>query len=83
MYNAISNTAEYGGLKNGKRIITDKVKNEMEEIIKEIKDKKFFKIWELEAENDYPELKKMRKDQNNSLFESTAKDIISDRKDIY
>lgn len=75
MYNAISTTAEFGGLKVGDRIISDEVKIEMEKIINEIKNKDFFKSWESDAKNNYAELNKMKLEQSNSLFEQMTKII--------
>ena len=42
---SVSNTAEYGDLSRGPRIITDKTKAEMKKILKEIQDGTFAKEW--------------------------------------
>ena len=43
---SISNTAEWGDLKTGPRIITDKTKAEMKQVLKEIQDGTFAKGWQ-------------------------------------
>lgn len=48
MRNAISNTAEYGDLTRGDRIIDDHVKAEMKKLLKEIQTGTFAKEWILE-----------------------------------
>ena len=75
MYKAISDTAEFGGMKQGKRIISGTVKLEMEKIVKEIQNKEFYKKWELETKKGYPELEKMRYEQAISFFEQTTKNV--------
>ena len=75
MYKAISDTAEYGGMKQGKRIISGTVKLEMEKVVKEIQNKEFYKNWELETKKGYPELEKMRYEQAISFFEQTTKNL--------
>ncbi|MEM7070364.1 MAG: ketol-acid reductoisomerase [Pseudomonadota bacterium] len=45
---SISNTAEYGDYVTGKRIITDKTRNEMKKILKDIQSGRFTRNWMLE-----------------------------------
>ena len=47
---SISDTAEYGDLTRGPRIITDAVKEEMRKVLKEIQDGKFAQEWIAESE---------------------------------
>ena len=52
MNNAISDTAEYGGITRGKRIINESVENEMRHILKEIQSGDFHKEWQKESERN-------------------------------
>lgn len=45
MRDAISNTAEYGDLSRGPRIVTDAVRREMKQILAEIRDGRFAQEW--------------------------------------
>jgi len=63
MRHSISDTAEYGDLTRGPRIIDPSVKQRMKEVLSEIqKDKgaKFAKEWMEETKNGYPNFKKLR-----------------------
>jgi ketol-acid reductoisomerase len=51
---SISNTAQYGDLTRGPRIITDETKKEMKKILKEIQDGVFAKEWMLECRANKP-----------------------------
>lgn len=58
---SISNTAEYGDLTRGPRIITDETKKEMKRILDEIQTGKFALEWMLENKANQPTLKAMRR----------------------
>jgi ketol-acid reductoisomerase len=58
---SISNTAEYGDLTRGPRIITDETKKEMKKILDEIQGGKFALEWMLENKASQPTLKAMRR----------------------
>jgi ketol-acid reductoisomerase len=51
---SISNTAQYGDLTRGPRIITDETKREMKKILKEIQDGAFAREWILECKANKP-----------------------------
>lgn len=51
---SISNTAQYGDLTRGPRIITEETKREMKKILKEIQDGSFAKEWILECKANKP-----------------------------
>jgi ketol-acid reductoisomerase len=51
---SISNTAQYGDLTRGPRIITDETKKEMKKILSEIQDGKFAREWMLECKANKP-----------------------------
>jgi ketol-acid reductoisomerase len=58
---SISNTAEYGDLTRGPRIINDETKAEMRQILKEIQEGQFAKEFILENRAGAPTLKAMRR----------------------
>tara|TARA_Y100001970_G_C14219349_1_gene851678 strand:+ start:185 stop:1174 length:990 start_codon:yes stop_codon:yes gene_type:complete len=76
----ISDTAEYGGLTRGKRIINQDVVDEMKKILHEIQSGSFYDEWQLEAKNNYPKLEELRRMDNNSEIEKLSKNIL---KEIY
>jgi ketol-acid reductoisomerase len=57
---SISDTAEYGDLTRGPRIITPQVKNEMRRILTEIQDGSFAREWVTEDDNGRPNYTKLR-----------------------
>lgn len=78
MYSAISETAEFGGLKQGSRIINSSVKSELRSILNDIQDKSFYEEFEKDAKNNFEILTKMRNKQRNSIFEQTSRLINND-----
>ncbi|MEE0025797.1 ketol-acid reductoisomerase [Methanobrevibacter sp.] len=60
MWHDVSNTAEYGGLTRGKRIITQEAKDGMKQVLTEIQDGTFKKQWADENATDGANLKEMR-----------------------
>ena len=58
---SISNTAEYGDLTRGPRIITDETKREMKKILTEIQDGEFAKEWMLENKANKPVFNALRR----------------------
>jgi ketol-acid reductoisomerase len=61
MWYSVSNTAEYGGLTRGSRIVTDETKEEMRRILKEIQTGNFAKEFVLENQAGAPSIKAMRR----------------------
>jgi ketol-acid reductoisomerase len=60
MWTDVSNTAEYGGLTRGNRIITQEAKDGMKTVLKEIQDGTFKKQWHDENVTNGANLKEMR-----------------------
>lgn len=58
---SISNTAEYGDLTRGSRVITEETKKEMAKILKEIQNGEFARDFILENQAGAPNLKAMRR----------------------
>jgi len=74
---SISDTAEYGGYKVGKRIITDETRKEMKKVLTEIQNGKFAKEWIHENEIGRPEFNAMRKSEAEHQIEITGADLRS------
>src|SRR3546814_20120673 len=58
---SISNTAEYGDIKTGPRIITDETKKEMKRVLDDIQSGRFVKDFVRDNQAGQPELKASRK----------------------
>ncbi len=61
MWYSVSNTAEYGGLTRGPRIVTDETKKEMKRILNEIQTGNFAKEFVAENQAGAPSIKAMRR----------------------
>ncbi len=71
---SISNTAQYGDLTRGPRIITEETKNEMKKILTEIQSGVFAKEWMLECKANKPVFNALtRKGEEHSIEEVGAK----------
>lgn len=72
---SVSDTAEYGGMSRGPRLITENTKKEMRKILKEVQSGQFAKEWILENENGQPELTKLRKDNEQHPIEKVGAEL--------
>ena len=61
MWYSVSNTAEYGGLTRGPRLVTDETKQEMKRILTEIQEGKFAREFVGEDQAGAPGIKAMRR----------------------
>ena len=75
MRDCVSNTAEYGDLKSGKRIINDNTRKEMKNILNEIQNGEFAKDWLIENQIGRPYFKAMRNKEANFLIEKVGKEL--------
>ena len=76
MNNSISDTAEYGGITRGKRIINAEVEAEMKKALKEIQSGEFYREWKNEHENGYPQLEKLRKEEKELPIEAIGQYML-------
>ena len=72
---SISNTAEYGEYVSGKKIIDNKTKERMKEILKDIQSGKFAKQWMDECRNGQKKFLKMRKELSEHPIEKVGKKL--------
>ena len=69
MRKRVSDTAEYGDVTRGKRVINDDTRKIMKEMLKEIQTGEFAKEWIEENKKGRPNFTKMRKDGENHPIE--------------
>jgi ketol-acid reductoisomerase len=72
---SISNTAEWGDLKTGPRIITEQTKQEMKKVLKEIQDGTFAKGWRAEYEGGMKNFKRLYEADNSHPVEVTGRKL--------
>jgi ketol-acid reductoisomerase len=70
-----SDTAEYGDLTRGPRVITSAVKGEMRKILDEIQDGTFAREWVAEDENGRPNFTKLREEGQRHQIEEVGKKL--------
>ncbi|MDD3946690.1 MAG: ketol-acid reductoisomerase [Clostridia bacterium] len=74
---SISDTAEYGGYKIGKRIINEDAKKEMKKVLSEIQNGSFARDWILENQAGRPHFNAMRRMEKEHQVETTGADLRS------
>ncbi|RLD11817.1 ketol-acid reductoisomerase [candidate division KSB1 bacterium] len=72
---SVSDTAEYGGMTRGPRVITKETKENMRSILKEIQDGSFAREWIEENEKGQPTLKKLRGKYLNHPIEKVGAEL--------
>lgn len=75
MRRGVSNTACYGDLSRGPRIITERTRKEMKKILKEIKTGKFAKEWIKENEMGRPNFDRLIKEGDTHKIEEVGKKL--------
>ena len=69
---SVSDTAEYGGMTRGPRIINQESKNVMKKILSEIQSGQFAKEWLAEYKSGGPEFEKLRKSNREHSIETVG-----------
>jgi ketol-acid reductoisomerase len=72
---SISNTAEYGDIHTGPRLITEETKKEMKRVLADIQDGRFVQRFMLDNAAGNPELKASRKKQAQHPIERTGEQL--------
>ncbi|MEA2496763.1 MAG: ketol-acid reductoisomerase [Thermoleophilaceae bacterium] len=72
---SISNTAEYGDLTRGKRVIGAPTRQAMKEILSEIQSGEFAKEWIAENRAGQENFQRMREEQKNHQVETVGKEL--------
>jgi len=77
MRDSISDTAEYGDITRGRRIVTDDTRYEMEQILGEIQSGEFAKEWILENMAGRPVYNALKRKDSEHLIEQVGKKLRS------
>lgn len=75
MYYSVSDTAEYGGMTCGPKVINDETKERMKELLEDIQKGKFAKNWILENKAGRPELEARRQEHRELKIEEVGKKL--------
>jgi ketol-acid reductoisomerase len=75
MRDSISNTAEYGDLTRGPRVVTDETRKEMRKILSEIQSGQFAREFVLENQAGKPGFTAMRRQEAEHPIEEVGKDL--------
>ncbi|MCK4522958.1 ketol-acid reductoisomerase [Candidatus Aerophobetes bacterium] len=75
MRSAISNTAQYGDLTRGPRIITEKTREEMRKILQEVQSGQFAREWIMENQTNQPVFNALTKKDAEHLIEKVGKKL--------
>jgi ketol-acid reductoisomerase len=74
---SISNTAEYGDLTRGRRVISDETRRAMKEILQEIQSGDFAREWIAENRAGQENFKRMREEQSRHGVETVGQELRS------
>lgn len=77
MRQVVSDTAEYGDLTRGPRVINDCVRAEMKRILAEVQDGTFAREWILENQANRPVYNALRNQDMNHLIEKVGRELRS------
>ena len=69
---SVSDTAEYGGMTRGSRIITEETRKEMKKILLEVQNGSFADEWIKENLDGQPEMERLRDDTKKHLIEEVG-----------
>jgi ketol-acid reductoisomerase len=75
MHKYISDTAKYGDLTRGPRVVNDRVKGEMKKILKEVQNGKFAKQWIEESASGGKNYTKMLKQDTDRQIEKVGAEL--------
>ena len=78
MNSAISDTAEYGGITRGRRVISEDVETNMKNALEEIQSGEFHVEWKKEHDKGYPLLKKLRKEEKELPIEAISQYMLKE-----
>jgi len=75
MRESVSDTAEYGDYTRGPRVIDDLVREEMEQILREVQDGTFAREWILENQAGCPSFNALRRRDREHLVEQVGREL--------
>ena len=77
MRNDVSNTAEFGDLTRGPRVIDESVRERMRELLKEVQNGEFAREWVLENQANQPVLQALRRQESELQIEKVGENLRS------
>jgi ketol-acid reductoisomerase len=75
MHEFVSETAKYGDLTRGPRIIDEHVKENMRAVLKEVRDGTFAREWIAENKAGLPKYKKLLQEDLDNSIETVGKEL--------
>ena len=75
MWHSVSDTAEYGGLTRGDRIIDDHAREQMEEVLEEVQDGTFARQWITENQAGRPNYDQIKTAEENHEIEAVGEEL--------
>jgi len=75
MWDSVSDTAEYGGLTRGDRVVDDHAREQMEEVLEEVQDGTFARQWILENQAGRPGYNQLRDAEKNHEIEQVGEEL--------
>ncbi|SDC08785.1 ketol-acid reductoisomerase [Natrinema hispanicum] len=72
MWNSVSDTAEYGGLTRGDRVVDESVRENMDEVLEEIQNGEFTREWIVENQAGRPSYGQLRNAEQNHEIEDVG-----------
>ncbi len=75
MYHSVSDTAEYGGMSQGPKVIDQSTRERMKEILARVQDGSFAREWILENKAGRPVLNALRRQHQELIIEKVGKEL--------
>ncbi|MFB6293086.1 MAG: ketol-acid reductoisomerase [Halonotius sp.] len=75
MWHSVSDTAEYGGLTRGDRVIDDHAREQMEEVLEEVQDGTFAQQWITENQAGRPNYDQLKTAEENHEIEAVGEEL--------
>jgi len=72
---SVSDTAEFGGMTRGPRIINEETRSEMKKILSEVQNGQFAKEWLEEYKSGQPKMNKLRKENSEHKVEKVGAEL--------
>ena len=77
MYHSVSDTAEYGGLTRGPKVVDETTKKRMQKVLKQVQNQSFANEWMKENKDGIPKLKSLRAKLDTHKIEKVGKQLRS------
>src|SRR6056297_1227048 len=75
MWHSVSDTAEYGGLTRGDRVVDEHAREQMEQVLEEVQDGTFARQWILENQAGRPNYDQLKTAEENHEIEGVGEEL--------